>query len=1267
MTSLLPSNFNPVDYIYINPEIELFSNVQTVEQARDHWLLYGSNMNLQYLKAIPEDFRPRVYITSASNYLESSVYDSNTYQYLTSSNQLDRLAVVHFLRTSNQPSNIETTIRETFNDYIYKAFSKITTIETREDLYVDYLSKRWQTLSNGIQANPVVGVFEDFRLLLENYREASLNVASNLVVNGTAYITGHLRIGEVIIDSNLIILGTFQCSNIETDVITCSNIVTRSNVFIGGDLTVLGTTTTLDTLVQVTDQFHVENAGTGPALFVKQTGSNDVAVFYDDDAVALKIADGGLVGIGTDAPASGFHVVPSARFDRDVSMGPLLYGSNGSIRLPSPSNGLWQLTDSNNVPILSVNPSTGIDFANIASFARQAVDILPSVTFESNVWIRDSASFTSNLVTISASNLIIGSLATFSNLATFRDAVTIDQVATLNSNLVTIQPSTTFSNLATFRDAVAIQNVATLNSNLVTFQPSTTFSNLATFRDAVAIQNVATLNSNLITIQPSTTFSNLVTFRDAIAIQNVATLNSNLITIQPSTTFSNLATFRDTVTIDQVATLNSNLVTFQPSTTFSNLVTFRDAIAIQNVATLNSNLVTFQPSTTFSNLVTFRDALHIDQVATLNSNLVTFQPSTTFSNSVTFRDALHIDQVATLNSNLVTIQPSTTFSNSVTFIDAVSIQDAAILNSNLVTIGASTLVVDSTNATFSNPVTFKDVVNIDRAATFTSNLVTISSTSTSFLSNVTIQQTATFHSNLTTILSATVFSNDVDIVQTASMTSNAVTLYTDAVLNKMLTIDNTALFSSNGATLSVPLVCSNTVDIVNVANLSESTTVFHTLQTTFENPLLVSNAAAISSNQILFTPPVVSSNTLTVQNAVAMSSNAVHIQALESIFSNQVLCKDRVLVQNAATLTSNLVTISASNLVVGSLSTFSNAVSVLHAATIHSNLVTIQADQFVVDHGTTFHESVDFDQTAALSSNACAFYVPTTFAQPVVLNSNLDVEGNTSFEGGAVIRSNLVVESPAIFYNTIHAGGPLLTIQSSNVVITSPVTLSNSLVIKDIAALTSQQITMSTPVSISNHVDVTGNLTSDGSISATLFHMSSDMRIKENIEPLSPTRALDVLQQLSVKEYRLKTDASMIYGLIGQEVERVDSRLIKHSRRMLPVGRVATYVSESRYYLPHHEFREGDELVCRRTGDKLGERVLSRVACVLNPDEFVLDQLVGGSKEKAPQDITRDITQDITRDITIDSKCVNDFVTIDYIQIINLLISAVQSLLADHS
>jgi len=113
-----------------------------------------------------------------------------------------------------------------------------------------------------------------------------------------------------------------QGNLLSTGNITSQGTVTASN------LSILGDFVTLNTITSNTEQMVIQNAGTGPALKVTQTGANSIAEFYDDgNALALKIADGGNVGIGTANPQEKLHVygnitimapddTPILRFDR---------------------------------------------------------------------------------------------------------------------------------------------------------------------------------------------------------------------------------------------------------------------------------------------------------------------------------------------------------------------------------------------------------------------------------------------------------------------------------------------------------------------------------------------------------------------------------------------------------------------------------------------------------------------------------------------------------------------------------------------------------------------------------------------------------------------------------------------------------------------------------------------------------------------------------------------------------------------------------------
>ena len=69
------------------------------------------------------------------------------------------------------------------------------------------------------------------------------------------------------------------------------------NVTMSGDLTVQGTTTTLDTIVQEVDLMNIQANSSTPGLGVTQSGSGDIAKFYDGTSAVFTIADGGGVTV----------------------------------------------------------------------------------------------------------------------------------------------------------------------------------------------------------------------------------------------------------------------------------------------------------------------------------------------------------------------------------------------------------------------------------------------------------------------------------------------------------------------------------------------------------------------------------------------------------------------------------------------------------------------------------------------------------------------------------------------------------------------------------------------------------------------------------------------------------------------------------------------------------------------------------------------------------------------------------------------------------
>ncbi len=124
-----------------------------------------------------------------------------------------------------------------------------------------------------------------------------------------------------------------------------NSIITRtgSKVTVGGDhlvtgdstiygnLSVTGDFTCIETTVSTTSALSVTNTGTGPALFVKQGGTQPIAHFIDSNGGDIIFADDGKVGIGTFSPSEKLDIVGSITASNNLTIeGNIAFGDSGS-------------------------------------------------------------------------------------------------------------------------------------------------------------------------------------------------------------------------------------------------------------------------------------------------------------------------------------------------------------------------------------------------------------------------------------------------------------------------------------------------------------------------------------------------------------------------------------------------------------------------------------------------------------------------------------------------------------------------------------------------------------------------------------------------------------------------------------------------------------------------------------------------------------------------------------------------------------------------
>ena len=171
---------------------------------------------------------------------------------------------------------------------------------------------------------------------------------------------------------------------------------TFQNLTLNGNLSVLGDLSYLNTVVSVTSALSVVNAGTGPALYIKQSGTQPIAYFDGVEAVGgvsstILFADNGFVGLGIATPQERLVVAGSI----SASGGATLSGA--------------RLTN-----LAQTGVTTGNRLVTVETDGTLTFDAIPagsSIIDGSNLVLNRLTKSTSTVTTLTASSIVDTGLA----------------------------------------------------------------------------------------------------------------------------------------------------------------------------------------------------------------------------------------------------------------------------------------------------------------------------------------------------------------------------------------------------------------------------------------------------------------------------------------------------------------------------------------------------------------------------------------------------------------------------------------------------------------------------------------------------------------------------------------------------------------------------------------------------------------------------------------------------------------------------------------
>jgi hypothetical protein len=241
--------------------------------------------------------------------------------------------------------------------------------------------------------------------------------------NDQVYINANLDVRDTIEANEYTINGTTVIDS--TSAAFFSNARLTGDLTVFGNLSVLGNQTQVDTLVTVTSSFEILNAGTSAALKVTQTGSTDIAEFYDDLNTALIIKDGGNVGINTNNPNEKLTVSGNISASGDI------YGYNAYLSGALTVDGATTLRSTLST-IDAVNFASTFDVAGVTTLSSQ-LTVKDATTLQSTLSVAGATTLNSSLSTTGAVDF--DSTFSLAGAATLDTTLYVNQLVTFNANL----------------------------------------------------------------------------------------------------------------------------------------------------------------------------------------------------------------------------------------------------------------------------------------------------------------------------------------------------------------------------------------------------------------------------------------------------------------------------------------------------------------------------------------------------------------------------------------------------------------------------------------------------------------------------------------------------------------------------------------------------------------------------------------------------------------------------------------------------------------
>ena len=569
---------------------------------------------------------------------------------------------------------------------------------------------------NGGGPDSVFRLSNDFEVSGNTIFKGDVTLNKMLIIHDDLSLNDHLVVGKTSTFNGKIIsqndISVNGIINVEGNSVFNNNLHIKKDLTVDGSINFTGDFIKTDTIVRITEQMDVSNTGTGPALIVRQHGTQPIATFFDDSNEIMRIANGGVIGIGTNNPTTSDDTKLDVRgsiranYNSDTTS----YFGNAAIGFASHGN---HATFAH----INRNGNSGNDYA-----IMQSSDGVTTINAESSKSIEFRLGNSGGTKMIfKNSRLGIGQNDPSATLHVNGTSKFVGD-ASFNSN-VSIDGNFNVDQISTFTDKVIAENDISLNGTMTVNGTTALKNNLTVTGDASfntglsvdgnlnidgnTVHTGTTLLSNTVTVNaPQNNTGDLTLVGDLLATGDIS-LNGKLYGTG-DVSFNNGVSIGGNFNVDQISTFSGKVIA-------ENDISLNGILAVNGDASFNSNIAVNGDIIPMQNEVynLGSESLRFKDLYLSGSSIQIGTDTIKVENNSFQLKAIDTENNATIGGD-ISLNGILAVNGDVSFNNKLSVENDATFKSQIHATG---------NATFDNNVHIKNELTVDGSINFTGDFI----------------------------------------------------------------------------------------------------------------------------------------------------------------------------------------------------------------------------------------------------------------------------------------------------------------------------------------------------------------------------------------------------------------------------------------------------------------------------------------------------------------------------------------------------------------